>query len=809
LLKAAAKLPSVPPSSAARLGLTAVGALSDPTGDAPLRLLTALKPEAAAAAFAALQTATVTADQDVSVYTLTRTSLFGAAAPKSRAPQPIVRRFIPESLELRATSFVSGDFQTPIEAEWKLPPIWRVTSLPATPEPSLRRAPAAGLSPGNVKTKPPAPLTAAEAPALPEAPADSHAVSLDGAFENLRRDSWLVLSTEDTMLTSAADTVLRAGDVRIAPRAAFGLAGKVTRVELLAADGKPYFWLNGVGPVDLPYDPNDGAPASDEPLGDPPSFRFDALRRTVVYLPGVQLALAEVPDDSPVPIADGTNAADSQPVVLPLAAVYSGFTPGRWVIVSGERADVITARPSAAAGGSQLAAADESLPPEPALPITASGVQQSELAMVLAVRHSYDQARLGDRVRSSLVLARPLSYTFKRSTLRIFGNVVDATLGETHNEVLGAGDATLANQTFALKQPPLTYVPAPTASGVKSTLDVVVNGVRFHEVDGFDGSGPRDRVYMLQRDEAGKTSIVFGDGRNGARLPSGVDNVLARYRSGIGKAGNVAAGQISTPVDRPPGVREVVNPLRASGGADRDRASAIRKNAPASIRALDRLVSVQDYADFAATFAGIGKASAVKLSNGLRDLVHVTIAGIDDVPILSSSDLFRDLLSALRSFGDPQLPIALATRNASFLVIDAEIELDGEHPWESVQPALIAGLRARFSFEMMELGSSVHASQVLTSMLSVAGVRCANLTTFTSLPDSGDLSALVAVSAAANSSAAGLVAPIDELEGRLAHVVKGNANEPPPWPIEPAAIVYLSADVPETLTLQEKKQTKP
>ena len=62
---------------------------------------------------------------------------------------------------------------------------------------------------------------------------------------------------------------------------------------------------------------------------------------------------------------------------------------------------------------------------------------------------------------------------------------------------------------------------------------------------------------------------------------------------------------------------------------------------------LDRLVSVQDYADFTRTFAGIGKADARRLSDGRRQLVHVTIAGADDIPIDPTSDLYRNLLIAL------------------------------------------------------------------------------------------------------------------------------------------------------------------
>ncbi|MBO7942391.1 baseplate J/gp47 family protein, partial [Streptomyces sp. S9] len=87
----------------------------------------------------------------------------------------------------------------------------------------------------------------------------------------------------------------------------------------------------------------------------------------------------------------------------------------------------------------------------------------------------------------------------------------------------------------------------------------------------------------------------------------------AQYRNGIGAGGNVRAGQISLLVSRPLGIKDVVNPLRASGGADRESLELIRENAPRSLMALDRLVSLSDYADFTRMFAGIAKADAVRL----------------------------------------------------------------------------------------------------------------------------------------------------------------------------------------------------
>jgi len=80
-------------------------------------------------------------------------------------------------------------------------------------------------------------------------------------------------------------------------------------------------------------------------------------------------------------------------------------------------------------------------------------------------------------------------------------------------------------------------------------------------------------------------------------------------------------------------VKSVINPLPATGGTDREGRDQARLTAPLGTMALDRLVSVQDYADFARAFAGIGKASARRLSNGRKHILHLTIARIGDIPI--------------------------------------------------------------------------------------------------------------------------------------------------------------------------------
>ena len=123
----------------------------------------------------------------------------------------------------------------------------------------------------------------------------------------------------------------------------------------------------------------------------------------------------------------------------------------------------------------------------------------------------------------------------------IYGNIVPATRGESvAGEVLGNGDARLANQQFKLKKKPLTYLHQPSAgadSTTQNTLDIWISGIRWQQVGSFFGCGPEDTVYVGRHDDDQNTIVTFGDGIRGARLPSGIKNVVANYRFGAGVGG--------------------------------------------------------------------------------------------------------------------------------------------------------------------------------------------------------------------------------------------------------------------------------
>jgi predicted phage baseplate assembly protein len=259
--------------------------------------------------------------------------------------------------------------------------------------------------------------------------------------------------------------------------------------------------------------------------------------------------------------------------------------------------------------------------------------------------------------------------------------------------------------------------------------------VRWHETASLAWLGPKDRGFVTRTDDEGLTHITFGDGEHGARLPTGVQNVRAVYRNGIGAPGNVKAEQISLLATRPLGVKAVINPLRSSGGADREDRDLARSNAPLAVMALDRLVSVSDYADFTRTFAGIAKAVATRASDGQREIVMLTIAGVDDTPIDKTSDLYRNLLAALRKLGDADLPLRVEPRELLALVLQANVALLPDYSWEPVAAAVRSTLLERFGFGQRALGQSVRLAEVIGVIQGVRGVAYVDVDAFGAIPE--------------------------------------------------------------------------
>jgi len=494
---------------------------------------------------------------------------------------------------------------------------------------------------------------------------DASTLYLEQPQDAILAQGYAVVQTADSSggLTRRA---YRVAQVDAMQRTAYGISGKTTRLTIAGT-----WWT-------------------------PDASDMSTLRSTLVLAQSEPLTLAEVPI---------TTLVGGQ--TIELAGLYRELRSGRWVILSGERADI------------------------PGV----TGVHASELLMISGLEHGYDAELPGDMTHTTLQLATTTAYTYRRASVTIFGNVVRATNGETRREVLGSGDGAQGLQAFTLKQPPVTYVSAPTAEGAESTLHVYVDDVEWHETGSLAFLHPKDRGFVTLTDDEGNTSLIFGDGVRGARLPTGVLNANSVYRGGIGAPGNVRAEQISLLQTRPRGVNGVINPLRASGGADRESRDLARENAPTSVMPLDRLVSIEDYADFGRGFAGIAKARAQKASDGHRSLVYLTVAGVDDAPIDLTSDLYRNLSFALRRLGDPDLPLRVDLRELKILVLSARIRVLADYRWEAVVTSVRARLLGEFGFDQRALGQRALLGEAIAVIQGVHGVEYVDVDAFGAIPE--------------------------------------------------------------------------
>jgi hypothetical protein len=412
------------------------------------------------------------------------------------------------------------------------------------------------------------------------------------------------------------------------------------------------------------------------------------VRKTTAYVQSERLTLIDLPIQEP--IAAGATA-------LVLDRLVPGLQVGRQLILSGERADL-------------------------------PGVSSSEVVTLADIIH--------DHGYTTLYFASALQYNYTRQSVVLTGNVARATHGETVSEALGNGDGSVANQRFVLKKPPLTYVSAPTPSGGKSTLAVRVAGLLWQEVFSLYGLAPRSENYIVRIDDDGKATVIFGDGKQGARLPTGQENVVATYRSGIGPDGEVSAGSLTLLQTRPLGIRGVTNPLPASGAQAPEQLAGARANAPLTVLTLDRIVSLQDFEDFARAFAGIGKAQATLLWNGQTQQVHVTIASASGTVVDPTSDLFKNLRTAMDAARDPLQHLEIVTFRPRTFSLDAGVLVDAPRyvPADVLAQATTALLTA-FAFAARSFGQPVTAAEVIAVIQAVPGVIAVDLNTLT--PDTG------------------------------------------------------------------------
>lgn len=308
----------------------------------------------------------------------------------------------------------------------------------------------------------------------------------------------------------------------------------------------------------------------------------------------------------------------------------------------------------------------------------------------------------------------------------LLGNVAEASHGETvSDEPLGNGDASKSFQRFGLRKSPLTHVPGTNSVEGASTLTLRVNGEAWTEVESLYAQPPTARVFTARQSDTGDTVLQFGDGRTGARLPTGQGNVVATYRQGLGLEGRMKANQLSILLARPVGLREVRNPVPAEGGADPEPLDTARETAPTTVKTFDRVVSLRDFEALLATSGLVAKSRATWVWRGLEKAVHLTVAAPGGGTL--SADSLKTLHDALAAQRDINHRLDIANFCRVAIEVRAKIVPDPARVAEDVQAAARQALLDHFAFEAMPLGRPVHASDIFAVLQGAEGVVAVDL----------------------------------------------------------------------------------
>jgi hypothetical protein len=572
-------------------------------------------------------------------------------------------------------------------------------------------------------------------------------VDLDAVYAKLAVGGWLALIVPDKDVSRSPAGLISLGlikSVSSISRADYAMSAKITR---LAVDSQPNLetYYNSTRHTSV-LAQSEGLAAAEQPLTYPLYGSLLDLQGVRVDLAGVQ-AVAVYGKNQKLQVNTGVNTLifepddDSGDLTLKPGDVVTLLGPGNLPLDSdgtipdwATSTDMRTLRvldPSGRAGTLAATLGNFTL-----VPASSKDPGIQEFALVSSVSVQTDPYP-----RTRIHLASELLNCYDRTGTTVNANVGLATQGASVTEILGGGQAYTPNQTFSLKQTPLTFVQAPTPTGRQSTLQVTANSVAWTEVPSLYQQPPSASVFATLNQPGGNTDIFFGDGVEGAMLPTGQNNIQANYRIGSGLSGNVGASSITTLIDRPLGVNGVNNPQPATGGQDPQSVDDIRANAPLSVLTLGRAVSITDYQNFAQSFAGIAKAYAIWIPSGPGRGVFITVAAAGGSALPPGNPTLSNLISALHNYGNPLIPITAVSFLETLFSFSADIKYDPSYDAGAVKANVLVQLGQSYSFSARTFGQGVSADEIAAFIQGVPGVIAVNVTGLAVGPTSnaGDL----------------------------------------------------------------------
>ena len=189
-------------------------------------------------------------------------------------------------------------------------------------------------------------------------------------------------------------------------------------------------------------------------------------------------------------------------------------------------------------------------------------------------------------------------------------------------ELIGYSDGE-PDQRFSIKE--IEVAPR----SIRVFIDTGLQWEEWLQVEHVQDYATSSKVFQVDVAANEEISVVFGDGVSG-KIPPSEAGIKVLYVAGGGTSGNVSEGTLTSwkyiPGTNEATIREditVTNSVAATGGTNPESNDSIRYNAPRALRALNRAVTLEDFAALALSVDGIVKANAYAES---RSSVTVYIA---------------------------------------------------------------------------------------------------------------------------------------------------------------------------------------
>lgn len=298
---------------------------------------------------------------------------------------------------------------------------------------------------------------------------------------------------------------------------------------------------------------------------------------------------------------------------------------------------------------------------------------------------------------------------------------VTATQGVTvANELIGSSNGT-ANQTFQLFESPV----------INNSVQVTINNVVYTGVQYLIDYNNNDPVFTTITNANDSTFVIFGDGISG-RIPPNGSTINATYRVGGGVSGNVAANNIKFILTNAAPGLSVTNQNAAFGGADPESTDSIRINAPISVRALNRAVSLKDYSELVLQVSGVAKSIS---RADVYTSVTIYVAPFGDRGVESDNvtptSLFNSLSATIAEYMIDKAPanttITLQPPSYVGVTLFINITVLPQYKQSLVKTAAESVVYELFDFDNVVFSDRITLQDIMTVLSSVSGVAYAQV----------------------------------------------------------------------------------